>query len=303
MGQSKTLQSLLDTYSHRKQYPAVYHTTDTSHYLYPRDTIYLLELLPEDLKKNIPLVNKTYLASKEMQERFQNLPYSEATAFALRIYTENSEKLLWEVDSMVIDNFNQLLIKEPHYSVFFKERIDLFTKFKNQYKTKLHPNIGLNKDDIDKLQNYYEKLKKAEKQEILISSFDLYRLGWHNLDYYYNSDELRPTELSVKSEKKLQKILLIFKDSKVILRGKSINNNLYNFSTTYESIMNLPSVPAYIIALAEEGDKLFFSKKEIKIGNNKIETLDLKPISLELFQQELQNEIIIKKLLGYLSKD
>ena len=54
-------------------------------------------------------------------------------------------------------------------------------------------------------------------------------------------------------------------------------DNSFCFSRNNECGIQLPFVPAYLIALGKKDGQLLFAKKEIQIGENEVEELELKP--------------------------
>lgn len=240
-----------------------------------------ISYLPDSIQKT---VHKTYLASKEFEERFRLVGCHEGTAFAKRIYLNNLSKPLWQVDSMVVEQFKEM---PNSYS---DKLISTFTAFKNQYKTTLDPSLRLSDKDMKQLESYEAILKKQKadneaaikKQKVKnIVQYNMIGLGWRNIDCYYEQPVKR-TNLLVTSQQPIQNICLILKEAKVLLsRQFSNNNNTYTFK------QNLPQLPAYLVAMSEKDGQLFLAKKEILIGQNKKETLELKPSTLEELEKVL----------------
>ena len=54
-------------------------------------------------------------------------------------------------------------------------------------------------------------------------------------------------------------------------------DNSFCFSRNNECGIQLPFVPAYLSALGEKDGQLLFARKEIQIGENEVEELELKP--------------------------
>jgi hypothetical protein len=273
--------------------------------------ILLYDYLKKDIANTnlIALIDKTYFSSKEFEERFTALLNPNISLFdgeggienskgkeMLSKYIENIDKPLWFADSIVLGDLQKIQEnrrnnrKSSSYrppisdeEQFSDKEFDmltyLFEQFKNQGKTILDPIISLTKEDLKNLQVYYNKIKDESK---VISSFDVQNLGWHNIDFLYEKDSLELAELVVGTNVDLEKIALILKEGKVVVQGKRKEVKSFIFSR------KLPQVSAYLIGIGMLDGTLYFCKKEIQIGQNEVEELELKPSSQEEISKVLE---------------
>jgi len=246
-----------------------------------------------DLK--VPLdesfLQKTYIASKEYEERFSRfLPWGEEYFDMHRIYLENVDKPLWIVDSMVLEKYSAKLIKaetdSPDTDYFKQLQKDVKTliAFKNQYKTTFPEDKY--SDEIREALNF--ALKKIAANNI-IQSFSIRKNGWHNIDYYFDSKTLSPIELTIKCNTAAERVSLILKNDKAIRNGIESSANTYCLDREKSCRIMLPqNTKAYLIASSTKDGKILFAKKEIQIGQNEVEELELNPSSTDEIKKELQ---------------
>jgi len=238
------------------------------------------------------VLDKSFLSSKEYQERFAALPPSdEGISITTHLtYLKYLDKPLWVADSMVLKELKKELLyyqkelleneKDPYYLFeieLTQHFIKVFTAFKNQYKTTFSPD-RFTEEELEAINQFYQKLSTDK----FIQSFSIRKVGWHNIDFLYEKHPLKSTSLVVTTNLDVEKIALVLKDDKAISQGKRKEVKSFTFPG------KLPQVPAYLIALGEEDGKFFFCKKEIKIGQNEVEELELKPSSQEEISKVLE---------------
>jgi len=255
----------------------------------------------------IALIDKTYFSSKEFEERctalfnpnisifygeggIENSPGSDM----LSKYIENIDRPLWFSDSIVLNKLKKIQKNGKHTRLmsgkprtdeeqFLSEELNMlvyfFQQFKNQRKTVLDPIVNLTKEELKKLQVYYNQIKDDRK---VISSFDVQSLGWHNIDCLYEKYSLESTKLTVIGNVNLEKVALILRDDKAISQGKRKEIKSFVFSR------KLPQVSAYLIGIGMVDGTLHFCQKEIKIGQNEVEELELNPSSQEEISMVLE---------------
>jgi len=249
-------------------------------------------------KYNIPdffndeIIDKSFLSSKEYEDRFLQIAvWDELSIDVHRTYIKNIDKPLWGADSVVLEMLNGYrldLEKRGNTSDFYYESlvktIDKVLKFKNQYKTTFSEE-RLTKEELGLLKKAYKKIAVNQ----VIQSYSIRKLGWHNIDYFYNQSELITTELSIKCNADAKRVVIIFKDIKSVVQAKKNKKAQYCFGFGGECEVKLPHLKAYIIAMAEKDGQLLFAKKEIQIGQNEVEELELKPSSQKEISKVLED--------------
>lgn len=217
------------------------------------------------------LVNSSFLASKEYEDRFfAILPYGEINYSVHYTYLKNLDKPLWEVDSIVLEQLKSELEDIKKYEDYENdfsyqrvlENISILTKFKSQYKTTLPPE-RFNEEDLEKLKKYYNKLKANE----FVQSYQIKKLGWHNIDYLYR-DKLFPTELTIECTQEADRVAVILQDVKTILQASAKGNGTYCLNRDKTCGIQLPKGKAYAVAMTENDGVLLFGYKEITLGKD-----------------------------------
>jgi hypothetical protein len=233
------------------------------------------------------ILSNSYASSFEYGQRFILIPpYDELSISVHFFYLKNMDKPLWLVDSMIAEEYKSILpsYKDDSYNYQRIERIvNLATNFKRQYKTTLSPDKFTDKD-LEELKRFYQKKRVNE----FIQTYRVNKLGWHNIDYFYDQSELIPTTLSIDCNKDVKRVALVFKGIKTVLQAKKSKNNSYCFGLSERCSIKMPHIQGYLIAVGEENGQFFFAKKEIKIGQNKEEELELKPSSQEEISKVLE---------------
>lgn len=234
----------------------------------------------------------TLLATKEFAARYQSTCWEEV----LKIYLQNLDKNLWEIDEMVVKHFIKDSIKRVEYELNnvppgpnggprTKDQIEAHEQLVNHAKEYGHKTIELYK--------YFasQKLTKIDQTKIIdttkikninsaIISYDAIKFGWINVDFFYEDSKATPVKLVAKSNQKALLMSLIINGRKVILSGTEQSPNEFWFTKNKEGYNKLPKgEKATIIAIGLNETELLYGEKEIIIGENEIEKLDLNAIS------------------------
>jgi hypothetical protein len=224
-----------------------------------------------DFFKNKNLLDKSFIASKEYEDRFlAMLPYGEQNYDIHITYLKNLDKPLWVVDSMILEKTKVELEQKKEYEDYENdfsyqrvlENISILTKFKNQYKTTLSPE-RFNEEDLEKLKKYYSKLRANE----FVQSYRIKKLGWHKIDYIYR-DKLFLTELTIECTQKADRVAVLLQDVKIILQSSEKESGQYCLNRDKTCGIQLPKGNAYVVALTENDGVLLFGYKEITLGKD-----------------------------------
>jgi hypothetical protein len=173
------------------------------------------------------------------------------------------------------------------------EDIQKWERFKNQRLTTIDEIILPAIDTVAVL-----KIQKALKDEAILNllnrksyaylaslsnkrTFSITKFGRYNLDRFLKS-KLKNIELAIKSNSEKTMVFLLLKKNKVIIQPNGVKDNLLLFKR------QLPEEEAFIVAVASNENTLLFAKKEIKIGQNEVEELELKPSSQEEISKVLE---------------
>lgn len=241
------------------------------------------------------------LATKEFAERYQSTCWKEV----ISIYISNLDKNLWEIDELVVKHFiNDSIVrvkgelnsvypnplggertkaqKEAHNWFVNKAKVDghrlieLYKSFANQKLTKVDQTKLI---DTTKVKSFNESLV----------SYDAMKFGWINVDFFYNDPKAVPIKLIARTNIQAPIISLVLKDRNVILSGIENSPNEYWFTKTQEGYNKLPKgEKAVIFAIGYDGTHIMFGQKEIMIGENEVENVNLALITGEALKNELK---------------
>jgi hypothetical protein len=261
----------------------------------------IVNVYEERFKNNIKLEN-TLVATKEFMERIG------CDDEILEIYLNNLDKNLYEIDEMVV---NHLIKDSTDYLNSW-----IFEKVPNPYggpRTKAQKDAhkwmieNSSKNYHDWINRYRElanqKLTKVDTTKIIDTtkvkdinkafiSYDASSLGWINVDVFFNDPKSEPIELIAKTNQEVQIINLILKGRNVILSGLKKTDNKYSFTKDEKGYNKLPKgEKALITAIGYDNGILTFGKTEIILGENKIETLDLKEVSASELKEEIKKTV------------
>jgi hypothetical protein len=234
----------------------------------------------------------TLLATKEFADRYNSTCWREV----VKIYIENLDKNLWEIDEMVVEYFIQDSIKRVEYEINTrypgpnggprtKDQIEAHEWIVNSAKEHGHRAIQLYKNFASQRLTKIDTTKSIDTSKIeeinsLMISYDAMKFGWVNVDFFYEDPKAVPTKLVAKTNQKPFIINLIINGRNVILSGSEHSSNQYWFTENKDGYSKLPKgEKATIIAIGLNESKLLFGEKEIVIGKSEIENIELKTIS------------------------
>lgn len=261
----------------------------------------IVNVYEEKFKNNLEFEN-TLVATKEFTERVA------CDDEILEIYLNNLDKNLYEVDEMVVqhlikdstDYLNSWIFKEvpnPNGGPRTKAQKDAHEWLVNNANESFHNRINMFKGFAE------QKLTKVDTTKIIDTtkikdinqafvSYNTSSLGWINVDIFYNDPKSEPIELIAKTNQEVQIINLILKGRNVILNGYEKEENLYNFTKDEEGYNKLPKgEKALITAIGYDNGNLTFGKKEIILGKNKTENVDMKKVSATELKEEIKKTV------------
>ena len=261
----------------------------------------IVNVYEKKFKNNLEFEN-TLVATKEFTERVA------CDDEILEIYLNNLDKNLYEVDEMVVqhlikdstDYLNSWIFKEvpnPNGGPRTKAQKDAHEWLVNNAIESFHNRINMFKGFAE------QKLTKVDTTKIIDTtkikdinqafvSYNTSSLGWINVDIFYNDPKSEPIELIAKTNQEVQIINLILKGRNVILNGYEKGENLYNFTKDEEGYNKLPKgEKALITAIGYDNGNLTFGKKEIILGKNKTENVDMKKVSATELKEEIKKTV------------
>ncbi len=243
---------------------------------------------------NITDFENTLLATKEFADRFNSTCWKEI----LEIYINNLGKNLWEIDEMVVQYFIKDSIENvesvlynippnPYGSERTQDQKNAHKQILNRAKTTGHTFIELYKSfalqklgDIDTTK-HIDTTRLGNIDKVFIS-YDAMKFGWVNVDFFYDDPKAIPIKLIATTNERASLINLVLEGRNVILSGFEYSNNEYWFTKNKDGFNKLPKgEKATLIAIGLDGDKLIFGTKEIVIGENELEKIQLSAITGE----------------------
>jgi len=212
----------------------------------------------------------TLLATKEFADRYHSACWEDV----VKIYAENLDKNLWEIDEMVVDYFVQDSIERVKFETS-GIRAKAYSNWVIQ-RYKMFASQKLTKIDTTKLIDE-TKLKNINSTMI---SYDAIKFGWVNVDFFYKDPKAVPIKLIAKTNQKALLINLIINGRNVILSGSEYSENEYWFTKNKDGYNKLPKGEnATIIAIGISNNELQFGEKEIVVGKNEVEAIEMVTIS------------------------
>ncbi|MEO1031985.1 MAG: hypothetical protein AAFX55_11305 [Bacteroidota bacterium] len=234
----------------------------------------------------------TLLATKEFADRYHSTCWEDV----IKIYIENLDKNLWEIDEMVVEYFVQDSIERVEYQINSihpgpnggprtKEQKEAHEWLVNNAKEhgrwtiqlyKMFASQKLTKIDTTKL------IDTTELQNIntAMISYDAMKFGWVNVDFFYEDPKAVPIKLIAKTNQKAPLINLIINGRNVILSGSEHSENEYWFTKNKDGYNKLPKgEKATIIAIGLNQTELQYGEKEIVIGESEIEDIEMTAVS------------------------
>ena len=242
----------------------------------------------------------TLLATREFRERY----YNYCSPYLTNLYIKNLEKNMWEIDEMMVEYFikdstervNLSKIKPQPYNgkpvtkeqmeayqwlldkdkEYGRTMIEIYKMFAAQKLTKIDPT----------LKNDTSFIRAATTA---FFAYDVLEFGWVNVDYIYKDPQAEKIKLIAKTNEKAYIITLILPNKKIILQGIQKSGNTYSFTKEQDGYNKLPKgEKGFIVCMSIVDGGLYFADKEIIIGKNETETLDLEEIDGEAVKAKLK---------------
>jgi len=234
----------------------------------------------------------TLLATNEFNYRYQSSCWDKV----VKIYIDNLDKNLWEIDEMVVDFLVKDSIERVEYYLnnpppkvngneVTKTQWDAHNSLLKSSKESSHRYINWFKDLAA------QKLTKVDTTKLIdtsklgdlntaMISYDAMKFGWVNVDFFYEDPKAVPVKLIAKTNQKAPLINLIINGRNVILNGSEHSVNEYWFTKNDDGYNKLPKgEKATIIAIGLNETELQFGEKEIVIGESEIENIKMTAIS------------------------
>lgn len=244
----------------------------------------------------------TLLATREFKERY----YYHCMPALTKIYIDNLEKNMWEIDEMMVQYFIKDSTERVNVSINNKPRSvngQPVTKDQMQAYQWL---IDHDKESGHKIIEIYkifaaQKLTKIDSTKNVDTSviketttafvaYDALEFGWVNVDYFYKDPKAENVKLIAKTNKEAYIMNLILPDKKIILTGFQKSDNTYWFTKQEGGYNKLPiGEKAFIVCMSIADNKLYFAEKEIIIGQSETETLTLVETDGETVKTKLKN--------------
>lgn len=246
----------------------------------------------------------------------------------LDMYIKNSNGNLSEADAKVYTfikkscrkfletNFEDPLSEEYWIKMYVTEICKKYEEFcgqkltkpldLNRYNVKFSDptssidNLNISEEEKYKLRKYLSDREKIlngmksenELKEAVNYSFSVSKLGWINVDCFFETGEYSDFVVDVEKPNStidLLQVSLIIPTKKMAL---SANKTESGYCFTEKGNPNYSRLPvnekAFIVVLGNSDDKYFFSIREIKIPKGGVEKIQLKETSLGAIKNELQ---------------
>ncbi len=249
---------------------------------------------------DITQYENTLLATREFRERFRMhcMPY------ITKVYLEHLELNLWEIDELMVDYFIADSIQRVGYEVEFKprslnggppskEQIALHQNAIEKEKEYCHRSIQTFRDfAAQKLTKIDEPRKVPDDVLAEVNSayiaYDALEFGWVNVDVLFKDPAAVPIQLFAETNRPSDMVQLIFPARNIVLSGSSVDGKRYGFTKSTEGYNKLPKGEKTILLSLQAADgKLYFAQKEIVLGQNETEKLDLVATSAAEVKQQL----------------
>ncbi len=246
--------------------------------------------LVDDLKSD--QFKNTIISTREFEKRMAKI-HNSCSDTVLRIYLENLDLNLWEIDSMVYE-----YLKSQSNGTAIAFRI-----FRDQRKTKLkiRPKDSTRGRLISSMFKNEKRRKSIRNLNKLTTiKFNVTSLGWINCDRFLSDSSAQPIalEISLKniSPRQTAKSYLVFNSINSILDLSRYENGKFHVGFGTSNTMQLPKgLKVTVVAISNDGKLPMLGTKEIILGHSKIESLNLKALSPEEFKKQLEKRIPMKK--------
>jgi hypothetical protein len=251
--------------------------------------------------EDITKYENTLLATREFKARYYSFCMSSLT----KIYLDNLDKNMWEIDELMVQYFIKDSTDRVNYNLNWEKNTGV--KLVTQTQKDAHKEILKNDQDYghrmitifkefasQKLEKIDETKKidtiKVKKFNEAFIAYDAVEFGWINCDIFFKDPKAEKIKLFVQTSETPSIVKIIFKDRKIILDGIEDGQNNFRFTQDHEGYNKLPKGDtAIILAIGYLDNKIIFSSKEIIIGQNEIEKLDLHVVTADELKTQLKN--------------
>ncbi|HYV92706.1 MAG TPA: hypothetical protein VE978_13000 [Chitinophagales bacterium] len=234
----------------------------------------------------------TLLATREFKARYYSYCMPELT----KIYIDNLDKNMWEVDELVVQHFIKDSTERVDFEIGYrppgvnggartKEQDAAYEWLVNTAKESGHQMIIIFKAFAAQKLTKIDETRKVDTSEVkdfdkAFIAYETVSFGWINCDIFYKDPKAEKIKLLVQTNETPSIVNIIFKDRKIVLDGIEDGTNKFRFTKDHEGYNKLPKGDtAIILAIGYRDNKITFASKEIIIGQNETENLDLKEIT------------------------
>lgn len=239
-----------------------------------------------------PLYNSafqnTIIATREFEQRMHYINLS-CDEDLLMTYINNTDKNLWEIDSLAYIHLRRS-----------KSKVDsVFQVFASQKKTTIKDSTQLIKNQTIAISQKLNLIKRRYKlQNVLYNSFATSTLGWINADRFIFDQNAIPTQMDVfvSNIEPNQKCFtsLILSSYKSVLTLSQDESGLFRIGKNGQ--MKLPPNQKGMIVSISTNDSLpLVGFKEVLVGSHNVETITLREVSFEEYQRFLLDKISVRK--------
>lgn len=253
---------------------------------------------------------KTLLSTKEFKMRYDTYC---GRPEMVKLYIKNLDKKLWEIDELFIQKLIQDSIETVEFELNLKpyshyiqtkesiqlrnsmindakdnchRDIDAFRKFSAQKLERVDPNLIGDTAILEDYIKTYESYQNVYKAK---TAFDAIDFGWINLDVIYDDPKAVEMDINVLTNGEPSNVTLILKDREVLIYAYSNDGNSFSFTTKDKGYNKLPKgEKGILVAIGYQKNDVIFALKEIVIGENEKESLNLKPITVGELKKKIQ---------------
>jgi cytochrome c551/c552 len=259
--------------------------------------------------------NNTLIATREFEKRLIEI-FKSCENSLIKLYVENSDKNLWEIDEMAA---NQLGEAHPQFSSFKNFSSEKLTKIEKSESAKKLSKYYQNqllkvKEELNKLkveaekdlkqkraiaenkrQEYHELLKKREKYRMDKFGFKLTTFGWKRGAVYVEDLEKFVLEIKVNNGDSYDRVHTYIINNKIRSLFSMISNDNVIFNRGYNMDKHLlmwNDSKADAVVIAYKKENIFFGKQEFTASTKvpALLTFDLESISNANLKYKLRGD-------------
>lgn len=182
----------------------------------------------------------------------------------------------------ILRNFPALI---KRWEAFYQQRLTTINKdWLPPIDTNTLLNIQNTLNETLTLESNQQKMYQSLANLANASTFNIKSFGRYNLDKFLEQEieNLHDTNLEIITNAPNAATTIVFKNHRLILNPSSKKNKSFKFSG------KLPQEKAYIISLADKDGVLWFAQKEIMLGENLSETIELTPLPETEIRERLE---------------